>query len=77
MVETMIVATKLRERKPDNYDPHPRFKWIVELSALELGDGPTLREWLNLHATGEARIEGYRVGFVNRDDAVLFLLSHC
>ena len=72
-------ALVLRERQTDVYDPDTRFKWIVETdSPVECLDPIVVQRW-TMH--DEAPLHdfcayGRKVGFVNRDDAMLFYLKY-
>lgn len=78
----MIYAVHLRERYIDSYDPPPRFNWIVEMKPF-MGSRVSdyyliIREWTEANSIPQDKylINGVRIGFVDRGDALLFYIAH-
>lgn len=61
----------------DNYDPDPKFGWIVEMDAW-LGLQTSHLDWMKVNfARDDYTVLTRRlVGFVKRDDALMFYLKY-
>lgn len=67
-------ALILRERKTDNYDPDPSFGWIVEMDSW-VDFRTSDFNWMKANFShGNYFLRGRVIGFVDRDDALLFFL---
>ncbi len=70
-------ALILRERLADNYDPAPKFGWIVEMDSW-FGLRTSDLDWMKANFVhDDYTVLGRRViGFVKRDDALMFYLRY-